>query len=137
MILTCSSCSTRYLVDPAQLGASGRVVRCAKCGHSWMQAPPADMPRPIEPSEPPTSNIVSGNLPVPAKMRRRRLPVLTWIGLSVVVLVAAAVVVQGRDAIVAQWPYAERLYRAAGFADQASRVEEQGSDTATSTTGGG
>jgi hypothetical protein len=102
-----------------------------------MQAPPADMPRPIEPSEPPTSNIVSGNLPVPAKMRRRRLPVLTWIGLSVVVLVAAAVVVQGRDAIVAQWPYAERLYRAAGFADQASRVEEQGSDTATNTTGGG
>jgi hypothetical protein len=45
------------------------------------------------------------------------------------------VVVQGRDAIVAQWPYAERLYRAAGFSDQASRVEDQGSDTATS--GGG
>ena len=67
------------------------------------------MPRPIGPAEPPTFNPVSGNLPVPAKLRRRRLPVLTWIGLSVVVLVAAAVVVQGRDAIVAQWPYAERL----------------------------
>ena len=135
MILTCSSCLTRYLVDPAQLGASGRVVRCAKRGHSWMQAPPADMPRPVEPTDSPTSNVVSGNLPVPAKLRRRRLPVLTWIGLSVAVLVAAAVVVQGRDAIVAQWPYAERLYRAAGFPDQASRVDEQGSDTAV--TGGG
>jgi hypothetical protein len=100
-----------------------------------MQAPPADMPRPVEPTDSPTSNVVSGNLPVPAKLRRRRLPVLTWIGLSVAVLVAAAVVVQGRDAIVAQWPYAERLYRAAGFPDQASRVDEQGSDTAI--TGGG
>ena len=84
---------------------------------------------------PPPPSFVSGNLPVPARPRRRRLPVLTWIGLSVAVLIAAAAVVQGRDAIVAQWPYAERLYRAAGFSDEASRVEEQGSEAA-ATTGG-
>ena len=134
MILTCSSCSTRYLVDPAQLGAAGRMVRCAICGHSWLQTAPDDLPNP-EPRMPPPPSFVSGNLPVPARPRRRRLPVLTWIGLSVAVLIAAAAVVQGRDAIVAQWPYAERLYRAAGFSDEASRVEEQGSEAA-ATTGG-
>lgn len=134
MIVTCSSCSTRYLVDPAQLGESGRMVRCAKCGHTWMETPPADMPRPVELTMPPPA-FISGNLPVLARPRRKRLPVLTWIGLSLAVMVAAVAVVKGRDTIVAQWPYAERLYRAAGFTDEASRVDEQGSDDAAASGG--
>lgn len=105
------------------------MVRCAKCGHSWMQVPPAD--RPLAPPPPmPPPPFISGNLPVPARPRRKRLPVLAWLGLSLGVLIAAAVVVEGREAIVAQWPYAERLYRAAGFADEASGGDEQGSDNA-------
>jgi predicted Zn finger-like uncharacterized protein len=135
MILTCSSCSTRYLVDPAQLGESGRMVRCAKCGHSWMQVPPADRPPAPPPAMPPPP-FISGNLPVLARPRRKRLPVLAWLGLSLALLVAAAAVVQGRDAIIAQWPYAERLYRAAGFAGEASSGEEQGSDNAAAMSGG-
>jgi predicted Zn finger-like uncharacterized protein len=129
MILTCSSCSTRYLVDPAQLGAAGRLVRCAKCGHSWMETPSAQELAAAPGAMPPPPSFVSGQLPVPVRPgRRKRLPVLTWLGLSLAVLVMAAAVVQGRDAIVAQWPYAERLYRAAGFTGEASI--EQGSDTA-------
>ena len=38
MILTCSSCGTRYSVDGAKFPAAGRTVRCAKCGNSWHQA---------------------------------------------------------------------------------------------------
>ncbi len=45
MIITCPSCSTRYPVDAASFAPSGRKVRCAKCGHSWHQAPPTDLPR--------------------------------------------------------------------------------------------
>src|SRR5581483_9746554 len=41
MILTCPSCGTRYSVDGSKFPPQGRTVRCAKCGHSWHQAPEA------------------------------------------------------------------------------------------------
>ncbi len=44
MILTCPSCDTRYAVDGSKFPAAGRTVRCAKCSHSWHQAPEAPEP---------------------------------------------------------------------------------------------
>jgi predicted Zn finger-like uncharacterized protein len=46
MILTCSSCDTRYSVDGSKFPAAGRTVRCAKCGNSWHQG--AETPEPEE-----------------------------------------------------------------------------------------
>jgi predicted Zn finger-like uncharacterized protein len=40
MIITCPSCSARYVVDPAKIGAAGRTVKCAKCAHAWAQPAP-------------------------------------------------------------------------------------------------
>ena len=40
MILTCTHCSARYLIDPASIGEEGRRVRCAQCGHTWFEEPP-------------------------------------------------------------------------------------------------
>ncbi len=37
MILTCPSCSARYLIASDTIGDSGRAVRCAKCKTEWHQ----------------------------------------------------------------------------------------------------
>ena len=39
MLLTCSSCNSKYLVNSADLKPNGRKVRCAACGHNWFQKP--------------------------------------------------------------------------------------------------
>ncbi|MEN6544123.1 DUF3426 domain-containing protein [Parvibaculum sp.] len=73
MIITCPACSARYPVDAAAFAPSGRKVRCAKCGHSWHQAPPTDLPRKGEepaaapapqPEPEPAREIVSAPEPV-------------------------------------------------------------------------
>jgi len=40
MIITCPSCQSRFAVKAESIGSSGRMVRCAKCKHSWFQEPP-------------------------------------------------------------------------------------------------
>jgi len=38
MLITCSSCNSKYLVNSADLKPNGRIVRCAKCGFDWLQS---------------------------------------------------------------------------------------------------
>ena len=37
MLISCTSCNSRYLVNSADLQPSGRAVQCVKCGNQWYQ----------------------------------------------------------------------------------------------------
>ncbi|MFO1016656.1 MAG: MJ0042-type zinc finger domain-containing protein [Hyphomonadaceae bacterium] len=50
MILTCTSCSTRYYADDAAIGPAGRTVRCAACGFSWFAEPQLELRTAAEPT---------------------------------------------------------------------------------------
>jgi len=116
MIVTCSACKTRYLTDPAALGLAGRMVRCAKCGHTWMQAPPADLPHRVDVISsstgtgefgPPKFNLPAPYVPPPRRRRAGRM------AMAVAAAVLVAVVGAGyfaRNHIVAAWPQAQRVY---------------------------
>jgi predicted Zn finger-like uncharacterized protein len=113
MIVTCPECSTRYLVDPQSMGQVGRSVRCANCGHTWHQTPPAPEPRP-EPVEPEAAApLYAGDERMghaePQRPRRRYGAVIGLVLLILIVgLVAGAVL--ARNAVVTQWPAAARFY---------------------------
>lgn len=114
MIVTCSACKTRYLTDPVALGHAGRMVRCAKCGHTWMQAPPADLPFRVDVLSPPDGGRAPPpkfNLPapyIPPPKRRRGMRVALAIAAAIVIIVGAGYF--ARNQIVAAWPSAQRVY---------------------------
>ena len=37
MLILCSSCNSKYLVNSADLKPDGRMVECASCGNQWYQ----------------------------------------------------------------------------------------------------
>jgi predicted Zn finger-like uncharacterized protein len=107
VILTCSKCATRYHVDPVSLGAEGRTVRCAGCGHRWTAKPPADAPKVLELKTPSTAAWRAA-----AAARRSSSPrIVTWLVVVLVVLVLASAVI-GRNEIVASFPESAPIYRA-------------------------
>lgn len=115
MIVTCSACKTRYLTDPAALGHGGRMVRCAKCGHTWMQTPPADLPHRVDVFSPalgagefgpPKFNVPAPYVPPPRRRRGVRAAMLA--AAVVVALVGGGYLAQSQ--IIAAWPEAQRVY---------------------------
>ncbi len=129
MILTCSTCSTRYSIDPLSIGPEGRAVKCAKCGNKWREFPPGDMPKSVSeeipdipaPEEAASAAAEEGlsieqmtaaqsakpSVAKPAKNSR-------WISWLVLLLIVVAIVLIGffgRNYVVQVWPSSAKLYQ--------------------------
>jgi len=121
MILTCPSCSSRYAVDSQALGASGRTVRCANCQHTWFQEPPADAPRPVDLTPPPSLADYDrpmppgSNLPSFPPAKKKRGGSLIWLLLIVIIFGGLAGALLARNEIIKLWPMAAQLYELVGL----------------------
>ena len=56
MLISCSSCNSKFLVNSADLKPNGRTVQCAKCGHNWFQTASLDMEEVLSHSAPSTND---------------------------------------------------------------------------------
>src|SRR5208282_1168912 len=124
MIVTCPACSTRYLVEERNLGATGRMVRCSQCGHSWYEAPPAGEPLRVDLSEPEAPPPLPGErrgLPMVSKPRRdgggwgKALAIL-FAAMVVLGVAVLAAVILAREPIMARVPATRPVYAHLGKA---------------------
>jgi len=56
MLISCSSCNSKFLVNSADLKPNGRTVQCAKCGHNWFQTASLDKEEVLSHSAPSTND---------------------------------------------------------------------------------
>jgi len=106
MILTCPNCRARYAVDPQKIGASGRIVQCARCTHRWFEKPDIhelEVPKAPPPPEMVIRPTTSGaQLPaiIPPKpaFPWRRMAIAAAAALLVVIAIGAVFVFRDRIA---------------------------------------
>jgi predicted Zn finger-like uncharacterized protein len=127
MIVTCSKCEKRYVVDPRALGSPGRRVRCASCQHTWFEAAPEELQSSIElPPLPETPPVVRTTTTAePGTARRIQLPAvprqgrgMAWLRRAViaaVVVIAIWGLVAERQHVMSAVPFTARFYRMVGL----------------------
>ncbi len=126
MIVTCSKCEKRYVVDPRALGAPGRRVRCANCQHTWFEAAPEEALSSIElPPLPENPPIVRTTAPEPGAARRVQLPAVSrqgrgmvWVrrgAMAAAVVLAIWALVAARGHVMSAVPFTTRLYSLVGL----------------------
>ncbi len=145
MILTCTSCSTRYYADDAAIGPAGRTVRCAACGFSWFAEPHLELRASAEapltrasdapPQEPLTRERVerlrrAAEQPGPApsaaakfrqqqadRMRRdrTRAAVIVWGATGAALAASASGMVMFRQDVAELWPRSASAFAALGL----------------------
>ncbi|MGE0748082.1 MAG: DUF3426 domain-containing protein [Rhodospirillales bacterium] len=127
MILTCPSCQKRFVVDESALRPAGRTVRCSRCRHTWHQAAPDGPAAPepprvvIEPPAPRPPDRIRPRRELPPEPARRRRPsaaTLAWAAFALAVVIVLGGFLAMREAVVAAFPAAERIYAAIGLAEE-------------------
>lgn len=130
MIISCPSCSTRYDMPASRFAAEGTLIKCAACGHSWLEsqaieihtAPAAQLPVTIEPGFEPDHEIrrlveaTREAQEVFAARRRARLRRLSgWMSLAAAVAAPVIFAALAPGTVVSLAPASIAAYRAIGW----------------------
>ena len=135
MIVSCPSCATRYDLPGNTIAADGSVIRCAHCGHSWLESsavevieirpePVAALPAPIEDDDSYELDIEALRLTKASLAAERqhtearqlkKVRARGWYALSAGVAAVIAAVFLFPQAIVPYAPGAMKLYEMAGI----------------------
>ena len=97
MLVSCSSCNSKYLVNSADLKPDGRIVQCAKCGYNWFQIANIEDEEILSTSAPLTeqkidknNNNLKTNLPS-TYVKEKKFSILN----SILVIIVVAVIIVG------------------------------------------
>ena len=95
MLVSCSSCNSKYLVNSADLKPDGRTVQCAKCGHNWFQTAKIEDEEILGSSAPSSEKNINKNhnltTNLPSKYVKEKKPSILNSLLVVIVLVSILV----------------------------------------------
>ncbi len=126
IVLSCPSCSTRYRANPDAIGATGRRVRCASCGHVWtaeaeiptVQAAPQVEPAAVAPAAPEPDSLPHKAFRARQERKRHTLSMAAaggaWGGLLAACMVLFVCAWIFRVDVVTLWPRASSAYAAVG-----------------------
>jgi predicted Zn finger-like uncharacterized protein len=140
MILTCPECATRYFVADDKVGAAGRTVKCASCGHRWTAVAEPDLDL-ASPGEIPLSEVVKMRAALRAaetenlaeapaqeipriirqradndrKVREAAAVGVVWAGMAATLAVLIALAVVFRGSVVDIWPSSAKAYASVGL----------------------
>lgn len=136
MILTCTSCLTRYFADDNAIGPAGRSVRCAACGNTWFAEPALTLedagtrPPPLTRERVERMRRAAASAPGPApsaaalyraqqgeRMRQEqmRAKVFAWAGTGAAVAASMTGAVVFRQDVAEFWPRSASAYAALGL----------------------
>jgi predicted Zn finger-like uncharacterized protein len=112
MILTCPSCSTHYFADDSTIGESGRTVKCAACGHSWVVAPKtAGSAKPNAAAH----EVYRERMREQRRARSRLAAVGSWLVTGTLFAGATTAAFVFRNDVVKVWPQSAAVYKLAGL----------------------
>lgn len=132
MIVVCPNCGAGFRVDPARLPPQGRRVRCSACGYRWILRLEAEAearvgsvgssPSPTSPAEPTPSGATPAVEPPPlatapsmgSPSSGKPAAIAGWLVVLLLLLALAAAVV-GRNEIVSAFPQTAALYERLGL----------------------
>jgi len=110
MIVTCSNCSKRYMLDDILLPKEGRQVRCVSCQHVWRL-----MPEMSSFSSPPPFLELPHTDVNETHFSKKQSRWIWWVLFFAFLLSLLSGLIFGRNKIVSYWPESERIYALLGL----------------------